>query len=558
MIKNLVAFGIIICYIFPLTAYPQFIDAGFSSVGGVSTSSPEMGILQSLQDRQIRMEAKLLGSSTSNTASFGYDVDISGDTAVVGAWYDDIGTKKAQGSVFVYVRRSGFWVEQAKLVSAEGVAREHFGQRVAIDGDTIVVGVPAASKGKDLPGRFTGSAYVFTRTGDHWGEQVKLIPSDSNQAAAFGSSVDITGDTIIIGSMGNDNFPDDRIPQAHGAAFVFVRSSGSWAERQKLVSGDKRTTAFGTTVAINDKTAVVGAISSKNAVGSVFVFVHDGEKWAPDGQLTSGAMRLNDNFALLGLAIDRGTIVVGATETGAGKPGAAYVFNKGISGWEQTAKLTAWDNDIKNDFGISVDISGDMLVVGTRQLKGPIAPRAYVFRRQISQSKLVWTQHQILLSPETFLGDTFANSVGISGDSVIVGADTHDSRPKGRTRGAAYVFSSSAGSPDRAAGGNGVVANRGPENTRKVVLTRNARKNGYTTTKAGDAFSFQAGEVDDPLTKKLLEGAKELEYRCKTSEPPAKIGLQFSRGISNRITVTCLVLTEPQILILGEPTPNED
>ena len=111
-----------------------------------------------LQTEQFTLNSKLLGSSTAKTANFGNDVDISGDTAVVGAWYDNIGKNIQQGAVYVYVRRSGFWVEQAKLVAADGDRREHFGVRVAIDGDTIVVGAPMNSTLKD---NYKGAVYVF-------------------------------------------------------------------------------------------------------------------------------------------------------------------------------------------------------------------------------------------------------------------------------------------------------------------------------------------------------------------------------------------------------------
>lgn len=508
-------------------------------------------------DGQFVMEGKLLGSSTAKTASFGYEVDVSGDTAVVGAWYDDIGANKAQGSVYVFVKKQGFWVEQAKLTAADGNSKLHFGQRVAIDGDTIVVGAPMS---RSLKEKYNGAVYVFKRTGGHWGEQVKLEPSKPTLVETFGAAVDISGDTIIIGSIGHDNAPDDKIAQAHGAAYIFTRSSGNWAERQKLTSDGLTNTGFGSSVAINENMAVVGTISDTNAVGAAYIFAFDGASWKRDGKVQSGVRRSNEHFSWQSVAIDRGTVVVGASGSGSRLPGAAYVFNKGMSGWTQTAKLMAADNDRENAFGQSVDISGDTIVVGMMEMRGPIAPRAYVYNRKLGSDGYVWAQSQMLISPETFIGDSFAQAVGISGDNIIVGAANHDSDPKRKTRGAAYMFHAgglpSAPSTDRGSANSAPL--RDPSEHRVVDLVRNARKNGYTTTQNGNETNFRANGVEDPLTDKLLEGIRRLRYRCQAGQQPIELDLTFSRGLSNRRAVSCALMIEPQILLIGEPAPNED
>ena len=383
------------------------------------------------------LNSKLLGSDTAKTATFGNEVDISGDTAVVGAMYDNVGRNLAQGSVYVYVRKKGFWVEQAKLVAADGGLKDHFGMRVAIDGDTIVVSSPSKRTPK---AKYLGAVYVFTRTADHWDQQVKLEPSAPTLVESFGSSVDISGDTIIVGAMGHDNAPNDKIPQAHGAAYIYKRSNGNWSERQKLTSDALTNSGFGTTVGIHDNLAVIGTISDTNAVGAAYVFAYDGMSWKRDGKLQSGVRRSNEHFALESLAIDRGTVVVGASGAGSRLPGAAYVFTKGAAGWALNHTLKAANVEQENSFGRSVDISGDKIVVGMLQMKGPIGPQAYVFEGKLATGKFVWTQSQMLISPETFIGDTFAHCVGISGNHIVIGASSHDSDPTRKTRGAAYIF----------------------------------------------------------------------------------------------------------------------
>lgn len=444
-----------------------FIPAGVLSVVLFGSLSPAQTVVRltenalppanavwaglSPEDREFVMNSKLLGSNTAKTASFGNDVDISGDTAVVGAWYDDIGKVKAQGSVFVYVRKNGFWVEQAKLTAADGSSKLHFGMRVAIDGDTIVVGAPMS---RSIREKYRGAVYVFTRKDGHWGEQVKLEPSNPTFVETFGTAVDISGDTIIIGSLGHDILPDDKIAQAHGAAYIFKRNAGEWSERQKLTSDGPTNTGFGVTVGIHDNLAVIGTVSDEQAVGAAYVFAFDGVSWKRDGKLRSGVRRGNEHFALEGVAIDRGTVVVGASGAGSRQPGAAYVFDRGKAGWQLSAKLTEAGNQKENQFGRTVDISGDTIVVGMLNMAGPLPPRAYVFGRKLSGGKFVWTQNQMLISPETFIGDSFAHCVGISGAHIVIGASNHDSNPRSKTRGAAYIFGARDGGGSRPSSAN--------------------------------------------------------------------------------------------------------
>jgi hypothetical protein len=84
---------------------------------------------------------------------------------------------------------------------------------------------------------------------------------------------------------------------------------------------------------------------------------------------------------------------------------------------------------------------------------------------------------------------------------------------------------------------------------RKVSLNKDARKNGYKITVEAAVNYFEAVEVEDPLTKKLLETLKKLEYRCRQDEPLTTISLTFSRGNSRRVRVPCVILIQPKIII---------
>lgn len=493
---------------------------------------------------RFALTSRLLGSGTAKTAGFGNAVDISGDTAVIGAWYDDIGRNKRQGSAYVFVKRKGVWVEQATLAAADGAARDSFGQKVAIDGDTIVVAAPMVSRGRN---RYRGAVYVFTRTGDHWSKQVKLEPSAPTLVETFGSDIDISGDTIVVGAIGHDMRPDDNVPQAHGAAYIFKRSSGNWSERQILASDGLTNTGFGTSVAIHDNLAVIGTVSDEQAVGAAYVFAYDGIEWKRDGKLRSGVRRGSEHFALQSVAVDRGTVVVGASGAGSRGPGAAYVFNKGKDGWKQTAKLAAEGGKTEDSFGLSVDISGDTVVAGMFTLGAFAPPRAYVFTRERSSQGPVWTQSQLLVSPETFLGDNFAYCVAANGDNIIVGASNHDSDPRRKTRGAAYVF----GAPGPGtADGPAVSARSGGQ---YLPLIKDARKNGYKIERVGGETFMRIVKAEDPVTRRLLDGIRTLQYRCSsTNAAVTELQTALIAGSSQRLRIGCPLVIEPRVLLDDE------
>jgi hypothetical protein len=111
--------------------------------------------------------AKLLASDGAELDLFGASVAVDGDTAVIGAYSDENTT----GAAYVFVRSGGVWSEQQKLTASDGTAEDVFGIAGAIDGDTIFIG---ASENDDL-GEASGSVYVFVRNAGAWIEQQQLM-----------------------------------------------------------------------------------------------------------------------------------------------------------------------------------------------------------------------------------------------------------------------------------------------------------------------------------------------------------------------------------------------
>ncbi len=389
-------------------------------------------------------KAKLLASDGADADHFGYSVAISGNTAIVGARYDD-DSGLGSGSAYVFVRdpATGIWTEQQKLLASDGAGADYFGYAVSISGDSAIV----AAYNDDDNGSNSGSAYVFVRDASGvWSEQQKLLASDGLVADYFGEDVSISGETIIVGAFYNDDNGNNS-----GSAYIFVRdASGIWSEQQKLLAADAAANdRFGKSVSLNGNTAVVGADGvdvSGESSGAAYVFVRDTGTgiWSEQQKLLAADGAAYDSFSEE-VSVSGDTVIVGAhaDDDNGYDSGAAYVFVRDASGvWREQQKLLASDNMTGDQFGISVSISGDRAIVGayTDGDNGYASGSAYVFVRDPATG--IWTEQKLLAN----IGqsrDYFGYSVSISGDMVIVGV--YGDNDNGTDAGAAYFYTEAGG-----------------------------------------------------------------------------------------------------------------
>ena len=216
--------------------------------------------------------------------------------------------------------------QQQKLEASDAGAFDLFGSSVAISGETVVVG---ARSDDGAAGAGQGSAYVFVRSGGVWSQQQKLEASDAGEVDEFGFSVAISGETVVVGSW----LDDGAAGADQGSAYVFVRSGGVWSQQQKLEASDAAAfDLFGDSVAISGETVVVGAIFDDGAAGlfqgSAYVFVRSGGVWSEQQKLEASDAAAGDALGV-SVAISGETVVVGAfADNGAAgfDQGSAYVF----------------------------------------------------------------------------------------------------------------------------------------------------------------------------------------------------------------------------------------
>jgi len=380
--------------------------------------------------------AELIASDGEEDDWFGRSVAFDGDTAVVGAVYDDHSGEDGAGSAYVFVRLDSpgrpDWTEQAKLTAADAAAQDSFGHSVALDADTVAVG---AWKDNHAAGTNAGAVYVFVRTGPDWTEQARLIASDAGSGHRFGASVALENDTLIVGADGA------------GSAYVFVRSGGEWTEHARLLPSAPTAYGFGWSVSLDGDTAVIGARSDTHGgeisdAGSAYVFARIEGEWTEQARLTAFDAAEGDHFGA-SVALDADTAMIGAPDDdhdGGYRAGSAYVFTRSGGDWTLEAKLTASDALTDDWFGTSVAFEADKALIGAPQAGLYSAGAVYIFLRTGDPEVPVWTEQPKLIGSTPGSVDQFGFSVALHGDKAMVGAPRH--RPPGATEdtGSAYAF----------------------------------------------------------------------------------------------------------------------
>ncbi|MEX0785839.1 MAG: FG-GAP repeat protein [Dehalococcoidia bacterium] len=382
-------------------------------------------------------QAKLTASDGATFDEFGYSVSLSGDTALVGVvWDNDNGTNS--GSAYVFQRSGGVWTEQAKLTASDGAAFDFFGSFVSLSGDTALVGAPL----DDDNGGDSGSAYIFQRSGGVWTEQAKLTASDGTAFDVFGVSVSLSGDTALVGTEDDDNGDDS------GSAYVFQHSSGVWTEQAKLTASDfAARDLFGASVSVSGDTALVGALGDDDngsGSGSAYVFQDSGGVWSEQAKLTASDGAAFDTFGFsVSLSGDTALVSALLDDDNGADSGSAYVFQRSGGVWSEQAKVTASDGAAGDEFGYEVSLSGNTALVGAAEDddNGDDSGSAYVFLR----SGGVWSEQAKLTASDGAAGDEFGYAVSVSGDTALVGAYLDDDN--GADSGSAYVYASLAPAP---------------------------------------------------------------------------------------------------------------
>jgi len=316
-------------------------------------------------------QAYLKASNAGAGDQFGQSVSLSGTTVLIGAHAEDSNatgvdgnqgdnTVNSAGAAYVFVQDGFTWSQQAYL-KASNTGSDRFGWAVSISGETAVVGADQEASNFDgvdnTPLRTAaqdddtavaaGAAYVFVRNGTTWSQQAYLKASNSDAGDWFGSSVSVSGNTVVVGALRersnapgvNGNQNDNTMFWA-GAAYVFARNGTTWSQQAYLkASNPEGVDQFGVSVAVSGDTAVVGANFEDSATTGI--------NSTPNNNTSSS--------------------------------GAAYVFRRSGTNWSQEWYLKASDTERDAVFGESVAVAGDTIVIGSPSIISTESGSAYVF-----------------------------------------------------------------------------------------------------------------------------------------------------------------------------------
>lgn len=302
-------------------------------------------------------QTKLLAPDGVAGDLFGFNVAISGDYAMVGAWADD----GSRGSVYVFRRDGTNWVYQSKLTGSGSIAADRFGGTVSLNGDYAVVGAPGTNS-------FQGAAYVFVRSGNDWVQQAQLSASDGAPNDWFGQSVSLSGNSALVGAPNADiNGEVDR-----GAAYVFVRSGNLWTRQTRLtaLTGGGAGDAFAQSVSISGDHALIGAPfdffdGGAFRTGSAYIFQRTGTSWAEQAYL--GAPAWIDDLFGYSVSLSGDYAIVGAYQfdlSGGSDQGAAFLFRRNGAAWPLLRRVTDGSPIPNTRNGVAVGIHNGTFVIG--------------------------------------------------------------------------------------------------------------------------------------------------------------------------------------------------
>jgi hypothetical protein len=326
-------------------------------------------------------------------------------------------------AAYVFERSGGNWIQQAKLTASD--PSDHpFVDPVAISDNTIVVGL----WNDDVNGPYSGSVFVYQKPETGWGdmtETAKLTASDGAPYDSLGIFAVVSGDTIVVTAEG-----DDDSEESSGSAYIYEKPVTGWVdmtETAKITASDgAASNYFGKSAAINGNTIVVGTYNS------AYLFEKPVTGWVDmteTAKLTPGDSAPRFGWSV---SVNGDTAIVGTKEST-----AAYIFKKPVTGWvdmTETAKLTPSDGADK--FGFSVGISGNKAIVGAYG-ENIDTGSAFIFQEPVT-GWVDMTETTKLTASDGAPGDLFGQSVGISGDTAVVGAWGDDDN--GTSSGVVFIY----------------------------------------------------------------------------------------------------------------------
>ncbi len=373
--------------------------------------------------------AQLQGNPSLASDAVAFSVAASGQTVVLGAPFRNFqGHGYDSGALYIFDYDGASWSQTANLIGLDSAAFDYLGWAVDIEDDVIAAGASWANE----TGVKSGGVYMF-RKGNTWEQEALLAPSDLPADANFGHDVDLDGDRLIVGAP-----YVDELVNAQGVTYIFRDNNGSWVQEARIVPGNSDVNFAGASVAIDGDYAVIGAPRDNAdgvSAGSVFIYERVQCDWVFSQRLSTNSP---EAYSYFGNEVDiqDGTILVGAeySDIAGTNTGAVFVFQLSAGSWSQDQLLVPEDAWAWSHFGGSIDMLDEKVVIGAYGDPNSNGA-AYVFQLGCNG----YEQSALLMASDGAFGDRFGNSVAIGSELVVVGAPHWSEK-----QGSAYVFDFSA------------------------------------------------------------------------------------------------------------------
>lgn len=373
--------------------------------------------------------------SFSGEQSLGVSVAIAQDWAIIGAPNDMSG----EGSVYMYKLENGTWVEKQKIVNIFGNSGEHFGYDVDIDGDYAIISSPWEAVAGIIS---KGSVRVFKREADNWVLDSWIYENTSAGGTIFGKSIALSNDRLVTTDY------DD--------VHVYLRNGNTWNLEATLSFQDTQGSSAikGYNVDIDDDTIIVGdAYESSNDItwsGAVYIFEYNGVSWLQEARFDRGnSVDPNLHYGW-SVTISGDIAAVGSHEdyfnSSNVDPGTVYtLFKDSSANWGTGDNLfPAEENDIRDRFGASLSLSGNVLVVGAY---GSVLDGGKAFIFEKNNETGMWYEVNVLSGSDTSSGilvdgPEFGFAVAVDNHNIIVGSPMISSEDPliSQGEGKVYIF----------------------------------------------------------------------------------------------------------------------
>ena len=373
-------------------------------------------------------------------------------------------------TVAINRQSSDAFASQIIVNSVTPDADDRFGQKIALDGDTLVVSADREDSiatgingdATDNNAENSGAVYVFVRDNGIWTQQAYIKPSNTDIGDFFGFSVDIDGDTLAASSRfeassstGVNGDQNDNSAEDSGAVYIFVRQGNEWQQQAYLKASNVTSEVgeaqmeFGFSLDLDGDLLAVSAHTesgisrgingdqtldkdTSRSTGAVYIFSRNvQQEWSQEAYIKASNADQRDLFGFR-VALDNNTLVASAinedssgideTDNNLENAGAAYVFVRENGQWRQQAYLKASDATAGDEFGRRVAVDQNTIAINART-KNDASGSVYMFERDGE----TWSETAILHGSNSESGDSFGDKLSVSGDRMAVGAKSEDS-----------------------------------------------------------------------------------------------------------------------------------